>query len=163
MWRVSPKGRNLPCFFSWHSHSVSTFILCKLKARFNGFNICPTFVQQKLNRCWANVGQMSRRWARYLFSLWKTTTAPPYLHTKPVRQVGLEKTRGITCLKPSKTTTTEICLGAIHSATRLYILLQDLTNRTCKKIYHSPHEFILKSFTSLFLAGKLVIARESCQ
>ena len=29
-----------------------------LKARLNGFNICPTFVQQTLNGCWANVGQI---------------------------------------------------------------------------------------------------------
>ena len=31
-----------------------------IKARLNGFNICswPTFVQQKLNGCWANVRQM---------------------------------------------------------------------------------------------------------
>ena len=27
------------------------------KARLNGFNICPTFIQQKLSGCWANVGQ----------------------------------------------------------------------------------------------------------
>ena len=26
------------------------------KARLNGLNICPTFAQQKLNGCWANVG-----------------------------------------------------------------------------------------------------------
>ena len=25
-----------------------------VKARLNGFNICPTFVQQKVNGCWAN-------------------------------------------------------------------------------------------------------------
>ena len=29
-----------------------------LRARLNGFNICPTSIQQKLNGCWANVGQM---------------------------------------------------------------------------------------------------------
>ena len=28
----------------------------RIKARLNGFNICPTFVQQKLNGCWAIVG-----------------------------------------------------------------------------------------------------------
>ena len=35
-----------------------TKMLCcyHVKARFNGFSICPTFVQQKLNGCWENVG-----------------------------------------------------------------------------------------------------------
>ena len=28
---------------------------CPVKAQLNGFNIFPTFVQQKLNGCWANV------------------------------------------------------------------------------------------------------------
>ena len=28
-----------------------------VRAHLNGFNICPTFIQQTLNGCWANVGQ----------------------------------------------------------------------------------------------------------
>ena len=36
---------------------IETEVSC-LKARLNGFNIWVTFVQQKLNGCWANVEQM---------------------------------------------------------------------------------------------------------
>ena len=36
--------------------SQANGLTCTIKARLNGFSIYPTFVQQKLNGCWANVG-----------------------------------------------------------------------------------------------------------
>ena len=40
------------------SNSEMAYLQCRIKARINGFNISPAFVQQKLNGYWSNVGQM---------------------------------------------------------------------------------------------------------
>ena len=51
-FQVGPSD-NTACVRKYHGRSPH---IASVKARLNGFNICPAFVQQKLDGCWANVG-----------------------------------------------------------------------------------------------------------